>query len=319
MFKTNILVTYVIVNWNVAGHIKKCIDSILCSDGAVNIQIIVVDNNSTDNSKAVLNFYGDALEVIWNQQNQGFAKACNQGISIAIGEFIFFVNPDTVMPQSGIKNFLGFIQNNEDIGVLGPKLVYPNGLLQKACARRSATLTHIFLCRIFQLDRLPLFGQLLDRLLAHPYKYDTIQNVEAVSGASMLIPRKVLDQAGGFSEDFLHTGEDMELCCRIRNSGYSVVYNPELTVIHLHGASSKQKSAKIRIAVNLHISGARYFDKCKSKFSGNIYRASIISLYIPISVLISIIKTVLLKNSVDDLRDSVSIAKHLLFWKAVGS
>lgn len=165
----------------------------------------------------------------------------------ARGDYLLILNPDTIIAHSTISKALAFIRSHPDVGVLGPKLLNPDGTLQRGCRRGfptpQAAIYHFSgLSKLFPKSR--RFGHYHQTYLDPELSCQ----VDAISGCFMFIPRHLFAAIGGFDEQFFMYGEDLDLCWRIKESGFKVWYHPEIQIIHLKGTSSAKRVLQSRIA-----------------------------------------------------------------------
>jgi len=128
-------VSVCIVSWNVWEDLRACLASLFDADNQVSFEVIVVDNASSDGTASQLPAEFPQIKLIANQENRGFAAACNQAIAASRGRYCFLLNPDTIVPEGGLDELLRFADDHPQAGVIGPKLVYPDGSLQYSCRR----------------------------------------------------------------------------------------------------------------------------------------------------------------------------------------
>lgn len=243
----------IIINYNTFELTKQTIRSIICADLNFNYEIILVDNKSKDDSleklKATFKTLIDnkTIKIIANENNLGFSKANNIGIKQSTGDYILLLNSDTIIKQdiSGdntLKSCLDYIKKDNNIGALGCRVLLENGDLDHACKRGFPT-PKASLYYFLGLDKKnpEKYGQ-YDAL---HLKETEIGEVDALIGAFMLIPRKVFEEVGLLSEDFFMFGEDIDLCYRIKESGYKIVYYGHAIITHLKGQSSKKQRSKV--------------------------------------------------------------------------
>ena len=245
----------VIVNFNTEKLLAQCLDSIYASAPDLKLEIIVVDNASSG-FQAFPKVY-PGIKVIRNRANLGFARANNQGLNEACGDFVLFLNPDTEVTKGSLEKMIGYIRNNPGIGILGPKLVYPDGSLQLSC-RRFYTLRAIILSRI-PVFKLVFGSKARDEHLMADWGHDRVKDVDWVLGACILASRSELLELGGFDQAYRLYFEDVDLCYRMKNKGLRIIYYPDSVIIHHH----RRESAKLfsRKAFP-HIAGAlRFFRK----------------------------------------------------------
>jgi len=245
----------IIVYHNAIDLLRNCLTSIYMQNYGFAYEVIVVDNASESLCGIEENF--PQTHIIRNNINLGFAKANNQGLKYARGKFILFLNPDTEVNKDSIEKMLAFMGNNPDVGVLGAKLLYPDGSLQLSC-RRFYSVRSILLRRIALIRS--LFGRkLLDEHLMADWNHDSVRQVDWLFAACMMASRKILQEINGFDECYRLYFEDVDLCYRIKQYGLKAIYYPEAVIIHHHQRESAGKFSKKTI---WHIQSAiRFFNK----------------------------------------------------------
>jgi len=216
----------IIVNWNTRELLKQCLASI-----DYPAEIIVVDNGSTDGSREMISDQWLMVKLIANNKNLGFAKANNQGIKIAKGEFILLLNSDTKIKSNSLKKLITFAKRKKDWGVVGPRLLNQDGSIQFSCFH-FPSIKGAF--EQFWLGKIGAFEK-----FAPKGKKET--EVEAVAGAAFLIPRKVIARVGLLDERYFFYFEDLDYCRRVKKAGLKVYYLPEAEIIHFHGSSAQKK------------------------------------------------------------------------------
>lgn len=232
----------IIVNYNVKYFTEQCLKSLADSDVAFGYEIIVVDNNSSDNSVEYLQqrFTQSHIRFISNLDNPGFAVANNQAINTSKGDYILLLNPDTVLGEQVLANACRFMDCDADVGGVGLKMINGWGCFLPESKRGFPNLWASF-CKIFGLASIlgksKLFGQYnltyLDEKQAH--------QIPILAGAFMLIRKKVLDEIGLLDEAFFMYGEDIDLSYRITKAGYKNYYLPQC-IIHYKGESTDKNN-----------------------------------------------------------------------------
>lgn len=238
----------IIVNYKTYILTKQTIESVVYNQYLFDYEIILVDNASKDESIEALSkdfkdlVLENRLKIIENEENLGFAKANNIGIKNANGKYILLLNSDTVVAENNLECCLKEMEKDKEIGALGCKVVLEDGRLDHACKRGFPT-PKASLYYFLKLDKKnPLkYGQ-YDAL---HLKEDEEGEVDALMGAFMLMPKKVLDEVGVLDETFFMYGEDIDLCYRIKQAGYKIMYYPKVHIIHYKGGSSKKRRTKI--------------------------------------------------------------------------
>lgn len=244
--KEQIKLSIIIVNYNTYHLTKQTIESIINKPIPFTYEIILVDNASSDGSiqelKEDFKSRKDFIHIIENTANLGFGKANNIGMEQSSGAYILLLNSDTVVVEECLEKCMDYIERNQGVGALGCKIVLGDGSLDHACKRGFPT-PKASLYYFLKLDRKnPMKYGLYDALHLGE---DEMGEVDALMGAFMLMPRKVLDEVGLFDEDYFMYGEDIDLCYRIKEAGYKVVYYPEGHIIHYKGGSSKKRRTKV--------------------------------------------------------------------------
>ena len=235
----------VIVNYNVCQLLKNCLDSVFASTGDINYRVIVVDNASPDDSVEMVRTQFPRAELIPNDDNVGYPAANNQGmVALGVGgddapRYVLLLNPDTELPADCLAIYVRWMDANEKVGAVGPRLVLPDGSLDLAC-RRSFPSPTVSMHRMLGLSKLfpnsPTFGRYNMTYLPE----DQLTEVDSVVGAFMLVRTDAIDQVGMLDEIFWMYGEDLDWAKRIKDGGWQVVYNPARKVKHIKRASSKQ-------------------------------------------------------------------------------
>lgn len=238
----------IIVNYNTYRLTKQTIDSAIDKDHPFEYEIILVDNASIDGSIEALeeNFSEEInkglVHIIKNSANLGFAKANNMGMRASKGEYILLLNSDTEIKEDGLELCMEKIEKDKNIGALGCKVVLADGQLDHACKRGFPT-PKASLYYFLKWDKKnPKKYGLYDALHLGE---DEVGEVDALMGAFMLMPRRVLDQVGFLDEDFFMYGEDIDLCFRIKSRGYKILYYPKAQITHYKGGSSKKRRHKV--------------------------------------------------------------------------
>lgn len=309
-------VSVIIVNYNVKYFLEVCLHSVQRAIGNIPAEIIVVDNNSSDDScRMVRSKFPDVI-LIENTDNKGFSKANNQGVEIAKGEYILFLNPDTVMPEDFLRKTVAYMDTHPEAGALGPRLIDGKGTFAPDSKKSFPTLSvAIFkttgINKIF--SRSPYFNKYY---AVHVKEWQTAE-VEVLSGCCMLVRTKAMNEAGGaFDEDYFMYCEDVDLSYRIYKSKYTNIYYPEATLIHYKGESTRKAT----------LSYVRIFNEALSTFVKKHYdssKAKMFVLFINIGIILRAILSAV-KNVLKTLRMPLFDALILLgslalmqnFWVA---
>ncbi len=230
-------VSVIIVSYNVRSYLAHAIDAILKSDYK-KLEIIVVDNNSYDGTREYLEDNFPSINIISNDENVGFGKAVNQGSNLATGEYYLILNPDTIIEEETISVLVKYLMENEEVGMVGPKILNADGSLQLAC-KRSFPTVRVALPKILGLDRLFPTSKWAGKYNLTYLDPDKNHPVESISGSCMLLSSETYKILNGFDEQFFMFGEDLDLCARVWESGQKVHYTSDTKIIHYKGESVK--------------------------------------------------------------------------------
>lgn len=225
-----------IVNYNSGALSHACITSLLAQGLPSANEIIVVDNGSTDDSVSFLRSDFPGITVLANDANQGLAKAVNQGLRRAQGEYILLLNPDITVLPGGVMKLLAFMEQHSDVGVAGGKLLSPNGRLQYSTFRFYRPMTIVY--RRTWLGRTQRGQRELDRFLMRDFDHQAVRDVEWLMGSCYLLRRSAVNEVGGMDERFFLYFEDVDWCRRFWEKGWRVTYVPEARFSHFHQRSS---------------------------------------------------------------------------------
>ncbi|MCX7909349.1 MAG: glycosyltransferase family 2 protein [Ignavibacteria bacterium] len=229
----------IIVNYNVKDFLSQCLNSILKSQVNFGYEIIVVDNNSSDNSIEFLQSHFPFVKIIPLKENKGFGFANNVGFENSQGRYILLLNPDTVLQEDTLQVMYDFMESNKDVGVAGCKVLNPDGSLQLAC-RRSVPTPWVAFTKLFGLQRLFPKSKLFGKYNLTYLNENEVSFVDSISGSFMFLRREVYQKLDGFDTNFFLFGEDLDFCYRAKQLGWKIAYVPNTSIIHYKGQSSKR-------------------------------------------------------------------------------
>ena len=231
----------IIVNYNVKHFLEQCLCSVHKAIEGVQAEVIVIDNNSSDESVEYLQPAFNSVRFISNKENIGFGNACNQGFDLASGKFILFLNPDTIISEDCLRNCISFLESHTDAGALGIKMLDGNGKFLKESKRAfPSPITSLF--KLLGLSRLFPHSKVFAKYHLGHLDENKHHQVEVLSGAFMMVKRNVLEQTGGFDKAFFMYGEDIDLSYRIQKAGFKNYYYAANPIIHFKGESSRKGS-----------------------------------------------------------------------------
>ena len=234
-------ISVVIVTHNCETFIKQCIGSLLFSGSHPDMEIIAVDNASGDKTVELLRTDFPNIKVIQNTKNLGFTKANNLGIKEAKGRYVFILNTDTEFLGGSLEEMIRFLDRNPGCGILGPKLLDNDGKIQLSC-RAFPSYSAAFFNRYSLLTMIFPRSKYADIYLKANCSHDTIQQVDWVSGAAMVIRKECFLDIGNFDEEFFMYCEDIDICKRAKDKGWKVFYYPRLYFTHFIGGTLKRTS-----------------------------------------------------------------------------
>lgn len=236
----------IVVSYNTLNLLKQCLSSVyntLVTEGILKeTEVIVVDNASTDGSCEMVKKEFPQVKLIINEKNLGFAKANNQAVKVAKGEYVLLLNSDTKVKESAFLNLLKVSKKGKNIGVVGGKLLDRDDSTQASCGF-FPHLTKVFLWMSF-LDDFPFISRLIK-----PYHveergfYQKRQEIDWVSGACLMFRKDIIDKVGFLDEKIFMYGEEVEWCYRVKKEGFAVLYTPGAEIYHYKGGSSGRSEA----------------------------------------------------------------------------
>lgn len=238
-------ISIVIVSFNARDHLRRCLASTSQMTG--DYEVIVVDNASNDGAPAMVESEFPHVRLIRNARNLGFAAAVNIGERAAAGDVVVLLNPDSILTSDPFAAPAVFLRANRDVGVVGIKILDPDGGLQLS-VRRFPGLQAALFNRYSLLTRLWPTNPFSSRYLMTDWRHDEQADVDWVSGACLLTTRQVLDRVGPLDEGYFWGFEDVDFCQRVHKAGLRVVYYPQTSVIHVIGASAKTVPTKALVA-----------------------------------------------------------------------
>jgi hypothetical protein len=282
----------VIVSWNVRDLLRRCLQSICNPESrrgqqtlraggqppvggqsriGMALQVIVVDNASSDGSARMVRESFPDVRLVTNRENRGFPAANNQGIAAAEGRYVLLLNPDTEIVGDALRELVAFADQHPDVGMVGPQLLNADGTVQSS-RRRFPTLATVFFestwlqpaivtsrsSGLLRSLTAPL-RRTLERYYLSDRPHDVTQDVDWITGAAMLARGEAIDDVGLMDEGFFMYSEELDWCRRFREAGWRVVYLPKAQIIHYVGKSSEQVVAARHI--HFQTSKVRYVRK----------------------------------------------------------
>jgi GT2 family glycosyltransferase/thioredoxin-like negative regulator of GroEL len=213
--------------WNRYELTRQCLEALAKTTDDVSWELIVVDNHSTDETASFLSTLGGDVQIITNQENLGFAKACNQGARAARGKYLVFLNNDTIPQPHWLAPLVREVEEHPEVGIVGSKLLFPDGSIQHAGVvfmRSCLTPYHIY-----------------QSASGTDMRVNQRREYQAVTAACMLIRRELFEEMHGFDEWFVNGFEDIDLCLKVREKGCQIIYQPRSVVCHLESQTPGRK------------------------------------------------------------------------------
>ena len=295
-------VSIIIVTYQSENEIRDCLNSIYEQIKGILFEVIIIDNGSIDDTKNILKKYSKNIMLIENKKNLGYSVANNQGAKLANGEFLFFLNPDSMMTENTLKILISIFQNKPNVGIAAPTIIDNNNDLQISTGGNPN-----FFTIIYELFGLYLF--LPKNLFGYRYlNFDKECNIIDgwVSGSCFLIKKDIFIKLKGFDENFFLYLEDTDLCLRLRSLfGMNIFYTNETSVIHLSGKSSSGNSFLSKLSS--YKSKLYFYKKHKSYI--------LYFILIPISyvaIIFKIIALILSRKSKEEIMSQCRVLFHLV-------
>jgi GT2 family glycosyltransferase len=241
-------VSIIIVNWNTRELLSSCLAAVFTTIHKCSIEVLVVDNGSVDGSPQMVRDQFPQVHLIENQENLGFARANNQAIQQCRGGFILLLNSDAFLQEGAIDQMIDFLLLNRQAGIVGPRLLYPDGRRQKSHGPLPTLASETISLAGFDKLHWPI-----KRIkLSDPFE------TGFVSGACMMARRSMLQEIGLLDEDFFFFSEEIDLCYRARKAGWKVFFVPSAAAVHMEAGSSGMTANR---RLRLYRGKLRYFAK----------------------------------------------------------
>jgi GT2 family glycosyltransferase len=253
-------VSIIILCWNDLKVITDCIRSIYASTHSTEFEIIVSDNGSTDGSIEFIRREFPQVRLLENGVNLRFAKGNNVGIQASTGEYVLILNPDTIIHEGTLDKLVVYADRHPEGGAFGCRVLNTDGSYQ-ACIRPLPTIRSEWILAL----GLRSLGRVSDWFQPGEYegwKGDTERTVGWLAGCFILIRADLLKRLGGFDEQFFYYYEDTDLCRRVWQAGYPILYTPDFTITHLGGQSTINRFTPISFALDAAVTRYLYYYKC---------------------------------------------------------
>ena len=248
----------ILVNWNTCDLTKQALISVYKETGGFDFEVIVVDNNSADNSAEMIKKEFPQVALIENKDNLGFGKANNQALKIAKGDYLMFLNTDVVVLDGAINKLVNYLDQHADVMMVGPRLLNKDLTFQHACRRMLPNPINSFF-HLFGLTKIFKNSKFVNEYKQYAVDPEITGPTQALSGAAMMFRRRVYSEIGGFDERFFMYGEDLDFCKRALDKGWKTVYVNDARIIHFGGQSSGKR--KVKSLINFYEAMWLYYKK----------------------------------------------------------
>lgn len=239
----------VIVNWNTCDLLRDCLRSVYASLDELDVEVLVVDNASSDGSAAMVENEFPGVRLITNHDNRGFAAANNQAMKLSSGRYVLLLNPDTIVAPDTLNRMIRYADENPDAAVIGCQVYETEHCIQQTCFRYpdpvNTLLIETGLSRLFSGSR--LFG----RSWMGDWDRRTEREVDVVSGMFMLVRCEAIEQVGFMDEDYFIYAEEADWCHRFRRAGWRCVFTPAARIIHRDGGGKSTEQMSVRMYVQM--------------------------------------------------------------------
>lgn len=263
------------VSWNVRDLLRECLHSVAAGQGDLKLEMIVVDSASADGSPEMIEQEFPWVKLIASQENLGFPRGNNTGIHQASGRYILLLNPDTVIIDDALSVMVEYLNQHVDVGGLGAQLLNQDGSIQSSRRRFPTFLTALF--ESTWLERIAP-SSINRQYFAEDLPDDETADVDWVTGACLMVPRKVIEHVGLLDEGYFMYSEELDWCRRIVDAGWRIVYLPQAKIMHYIGKSSEQAVTDRHI--NFQQAKLRYFRKYHGRFTTIILRIFLLLNYV---------------------------------------
>jgi len=265
---THVDVSVVVVTWNAQRFIGECMTSLQATAAPLSVEIVVVDNASSDGTAKIVREKFPDVHLIESPTNLGFAKANNVGIAVCRGRYICLINPDVHIPSDCIPRLLQYMESHADIGLIGPRLIEWDGRPGRS-TMRFPTLWSLF-CRAIALDRLLKRSRLFGGFLMYDFLPDEPQDVDVLNGWFWMVRREALAEVGVLDRRLFMYGDDIDWSYRFHQAGWRVVLYPNAQATHYGGGTTER--APIRFAIERERANLQYWRKFHGPISTLAYR-----------------------------------------------
>ncbi|MDH4222927.1 MAG: glycosyltransferase family 2 protein [candidate division Zixibacteria bacterium] len=301
-------ISIIIINFNTSTHLRGCLNSIYENSENLNLEILVVDNNSGDKSVEMVEKDFPQVKLIINSENTGFARGVNKALDSASGTYYLLLNPDVLILPDTLGGMLDFMNLNKDAGLAGVQLLNPDGSKQNSIANFPGLAQEIFNKSILKI----LFP---GRYQSKYQDYASPVEVESVIGACMIVRKHAVAEAGKLDPGYFLFLEETDWCFQMKKMGWKIFHLPQIKVIHKQGQSLLDFKSKGRI--EYYRSYYRFYKKNYSRVTYFLLRI-IMPIKTLINISLNLIGSILTLGMVEKFRENSLIYSHLFLWQISG-
>jgi len=272
MTNSTVDLSVVIVTWNAKKYIGACLSSIQEQSTCTSMETIVVDNHSSDGTPDMVRKDYPGVILIENDSNLGFARANNVGIRISRGKCLFLINPDVIVLPHCLERLAAHINREPSIGLAGPRMLAPNGSVQRSTMRFPTPWNSI--CRALALDRIFKGSKTFGGFLMSDFQHDRIVDVDILNGWFWAARREAVDRVGLLDETLFMYGDDLDWSYRFHECGYRVVFCADAEAIHYGGGTTAK--APTFFYIERQRANIQFWRKYYSPFQVGLYLGSIL-------------------------------------------
>ncbi|MGB2957293.1 MAG: glycosyltransferase family 2 protein [Bacteroidota bacterium] len=274
-------VSVIIVNWNTEDLLAACLESVYAERESVELEVIVVDNGSSDGSVGMVRDRFPDVRLRQNATNEKFAKPSNDGMRMATGSYFLLLNSDVEVTKGTIQALKTYMDHHPETGVGGPMLLYPDGRLQRSVSANHTLWTHV--CDMLLLDKVfPKSRFFAGGVMAtYPYDENATQEVETIMGAAFMVRRDVTEQTGMFDENLSIYYNEQDWFRRIRSNGWNIAYIHDARVVHHHGVTTKLANVNLELVEEMYENVSWYYYKHYGRLGAIFYRLMLTVGFLP--------------------------------------
>ena len=270
------MISIIVILYNSGTHLDKCLSSLIKSlnnSHGIEYEIIFINNDSISYKDIILKYFSEFIYVD-NNFNYGFSKSLNLGVRKSIGSHILALNPDIEVNGLLVKNIFNTFELSDDIGIVGGKVLNIDGTFQESSRRRIPTFTNIIQRLLYKFNLMKN-----NKYNYSEYSSNERNYIESISGCCMMFTRKLYDKISGFDERFFLYFEDTDFCKRAIENNYKVVYNPDVSLNHFKGGSTKF-SNYFNVQFHFYCSMVKFFNKHSNLYKKIIFIITILLSFI---------------------------------------